>query len=239
MLLEIAHKSLSCKTEQDLLNLMEQFKGLILFEHSISGWAEIKNILQDEKVSSYNINGGYPSEYLDIYLSQGLHAKDIALLEFYKTFEIQNFVELNPLYQEIPDNPILDLCNDFGLIDGFVYGIRDRNFASATAFFFTGHQAENNQRSRAIIEYLVPHLSVALKRLCPIKIDGRIPALTQRELEVLKWLKEGKTTWETSSILNKSERVIKFHIDNILGKLNAMNKTHAVAIAMENNIISL
>jgi DNA-binding CsgD family transcriptional regulator len=238
-MLDIIQKSLFAKTVQDFLSLMEQFKKLVLFEHSISGYAVIRNILHDEKISSYSVNDGYPNEYLDIYLSQGLHTKDIALLKFYKTFEIQNFVELNPLYKEIPDNPLLDMCNDFGLIDGFVYGVCDRDLSSATAFFITGHEAENNERSRVVIQYLVPHLSLVLKRLFPVKKDRRIPSLTQRELEVLKWLKEGKTTWETSLILSKSERVIKFHIDNILKKLNAMNRTHAVAIALENHLIKL
>jgi DNA-binding CsgD family transcriptional regulator len=238
-MLEIVHASLFCRTEKDFLKLMEQFRELVFFEHSISGWSEINNVLQNEKISSYNINDGYPDEYLNIYLTQGLHLKDIALLEFYKTFELQNFVDLDPLYKEIPDNPVLDLCHDFGLNDGFVYGVCDRDCNSATAIFLTGHQAENNQRTRAIIKYLIPHLSVAIKRLIPSKTDGQIPPLTPKELEVLKWLKEGKSSWEVSMILNRSERVVEFHINNILKKLNAMNRTHAVAIALENHLIPI
>jgi len=239
-MLEIIHVSVFFKTEEAFLNLMEQLKKLIYFERSISVWADITNILQDEKVSTYSINGGYPDEYLDIYLTQGLHLKDVALLEFYKTFEIQNFMNLDPLYKDIPDNPVLDLCHDFGLNDGFVYGVCDSNLNSSTAIFLTGHQkAENNQRTRAIIKHLIPHLSVAIKRLIPSKTDGQIPPLTPRELEVLKWLKEGKSSWEVSKILNRSESVVEFHINNILKKLNAMNRTHAVAIALEKNLIHI
>jgi len=40
-------------------------------------------------------------------------------------------------------------------------------------------------------------------------------------------------------ILNRSERVINFHINNILKKLDAVNRTHAVAIALENNLLAI
>jgi DNA-binding CsgD family transcriptional regulator len=37
--------------------------------------------------------------------------------------------------------------------------------------------------------------------------------------------------------LNISERTVKFHIQNIERKLDAVNKAHAVAIAMEQDLI--
>ena len=61
--------------------------------------------------------------------------------------------------------------------------------------------------------------------------------LTQREQEILRWLKEGKSSWDIGKILNISERTVKFHVTNALVKLNAVNRTHAVAIAMEKNLI--
>lgn len=61
--------------------------------------------------------------------------------------------------------------------------------------------------------------------------------LTKRELEILKWLGDGKTTWETAKILNRSERVVKYHVGNIQQKLDAANRTHAVAIALRKGII--
>jgi len=239
IMLEIIQKCLSCTTENDFLSLIEALKRLIYFECSISGWVDIKSILQGDEAISHNINGGYPEEYLNVYFEQGLHLKDVVMQEFFKSFEIQNFKELDPLYGDIPDNPVLGLCQDFKLLDGFIYGFRDRDFLSATTFCFSGQKAENNLRSRIIIKHVTPHLSEALKRVVPTPKNKNAPSLTPTEFEVIRWMKEGKTTWEISLILHKSERVIKFHIDNILQKLNAMNRAHAVAIALENNLISL
>lgn len=51
--------------------------------------------------------------------------------------------------------------------------------------------------------------------------------LTQREIEVLRWTADGKTSWETSDIMNISERTVNFHIANTMSKLGVHNKTAA------------
>lgn len=53
--------------------------------------------------------------------------------------------------------------------------------------------------------------------------------LSEREKEVLGWLKQGKTSWAISVILNISERTVNYHVGNILRKLGVCNRTHAVA----------
>ncbi len=64
------------------------------------------------------------------------------------------------------------------------------------------------------------------------------PALTKREREVLEWMKEGKTNWEIGRILGISERTVRFHVGNILMKLQALSRAHAVALALEQGMIA-
>ena len=61
--------------------------------------------------------------------------------------------------------------------------------------------------------------------------------LTDREKEILTWLMEGKSSWDIGQILSISERTVKFHVNNICIKLNAVNRTHAVAKAILNKIL--
>lgn len=61
--------------------------------------------------------------------------------------------------------------------------------------------------------------------------------LSAREKEVVRWLKEGKSSWDISVILGISERTVRFHINNIMQKLDAVNRTHAVAIALEQGLV--
>ncbi|MBI5664683.1 MAG: response regulator [Nitrospirae bacterium] len=63
-------------------------------------------------------------------------------------------------------------------------------------------------------------------------------ALSLREKEVLNWLKKGKSSWEISSILNIGESTVNFHITNIMQKLNAVSRTQAVAVAIEQGLIN-
>ena len=51
--------------------------------------------------------------------------------------------------------------------------------------------------------------------------------LSNREIEVLRWTADGKTSNEISRILKISERTVNFHISNIVTKLNASNKISA------------
>ncbi len=60
---------------------------------------------------------------------------------------------------------------------------------------------------------------------------ARLP-LSKRQREVLQWAARGKTDWEIATILCLSERSVKFHLESARNKLNATNRTHAVAKAL-------
>ena len=61
--------------------------------------------------------------------------------------------------------------------------------------------------------------------------------LSHRENEVLYWTACGKTGEESALILGISKRGVRFHIYNIMHKLNCTNVTHAVAKAIYYNLI--
>jgi len=62
--------------------------------------------------------------------------------------------------------------------------------------------------------------------------------LTPREVEILSWIRQGKTNWEMAKIQEISERTVKFHVANILRKLEATSRSQAVANALELNLLS-
>lgn len=55
--------------------------------------------------------------------------------------------------------------------------------------------------------------------------------LSTRELEVMRWAAEGKTSYEIGIILGLTERTVNFHVAKAIFKLNASNKTHAAVKA--------
>jgi DNA-binding CsgD family transcriptional regulator len=65
------------------------------------------------------------------------------------------------------------------------------------------------------------------------------PILSDREKEVLNWLKQGKSSWEISVIFGISERTVNYHIYNIMEKLQTTNRAQAVAVATRLGLIDL
>lgn len=67
-------------------------------------------------------------------------------------------------------------------------------------------------------------------------VDGQV---SSRERECLQWAAQGKTSWEISQILGVAESTIIYHLRNATRKLNAANRLHAVAKALQASIIDL
>lgn len=62
---------------------------------------------------------------------------------------------------------------------------------------------------------------------------SRAPALTAAELEVLKWIRLGKTNREIGKLLNRSEFTIKTHVAHMLEKAGVGNRIQlCAAVAM-------
>ena len=61
--------------------------------------------------------------------------------------------------------------------------------------------------------------------------------LTKREAEVLGWTADGATSAQVSERLHISERTANFHINNMLLKLDAPNKTALAVKALRLGLI--
>jgi len=80
---------------------------------------------------------------------------------------------------------------------------------------------------------------VASKLLKHMGQQANSPAehLSQRETEVLELIARGQQNKEIAAQLFISERTVKFHVSAILRKLNAGNRTEAVALARQKGLI--
>jgi len=67
---------------------------------------------------------------------------------------------------------------------------------------------------------------------------GEPAALSDRELEVLALMAEGATNNEIAIRLHLSVRTITYHVEAIFVKLDARSRTHAVALALRQGILS-
>ncbi len=87
----------------------------------------------------------------------------------------------------------------------------------------------------AIADKLVEHFNKAAHP--PQR--NTVRSLTDRELEVLASLAQGRSNREIAKSLYICEATVKFHVHSILEKLHAGNRTEAVSIAAQRGIIDL
>jgi DNA-binding CsgD family transcriptional regulator len=77
----------------------------------------------------------------------------------------------------------------------------------------------------------------ALRVLVSENARPELPALTPRELEVLRWTMDGKVTSEISALLGIGDRTTVFHLQNAMLKLNCNSKHVAVVKALRLGLI--
>lgn len=82
------------------------------------------------------------------------------------------------------------------------------------------------------MRWLVNISHLALSRLFVSElVKESQPDLTSREVEVLKWTADGKSSSEIADLLCISENTVNFHIKNSVVKLRTANRTAAVVRA--------
>ncbi|WP_247360306.1 MULTISPECIES: LuxR family transcriptional regulator [unclassified Bradyrhizobium] len=62
-------------------------------------------------------------------------------------------------------------------------------------------------------------------------------ALSEREKDCLRWVEEGKSSWEIGVILRVSENTVNFHLKNAMRKLETNSRTHCLAKAIRPGLI--
>jgi NarL family two-component system response regulator LiaR len=87
------------------------------------------------------------------------------------------------------------------------------------------------------------HPTVALRLMDELNRESELPPteepLTEREMDVLKWIAQGFSNREIGDQLHLSERTVGKHTSNILGKLHLANRTQAALYALRSGIASL
>lgn len=237
-LMEIIAACSSCDSENEFRRIFPQLQTLISFDYATCTHADPRAFYAGDEKAATVFNHNYPLALLERYFEKKQYEVDVQLNAFYKTGELQNFNDAIERYNDgVPG--IVDLEHwEFRITDGWFYGVGSRYGDSLGIVNLCGERIENNERTRLIASVAIPHLCECYKKM--LKAPEISPFyLTPREIEVLHWLKEGKTTWEISKILNISERTAIFHINNIKTKLNAVNRTQAVAIAIGQGLIGL
>jgi DNA-binding NarL/FixJ family response regulator len=84
--------------------------------------------------------------------------------------------------------------------------------------------------------YVDPRLDRIL--LSP-RATSRVPQLSPREREIMHLMAEGNTAEQIGDRITVSVETVRTHVRNVIRKLQARNRVHAIAIALERGEIEL
>lgn len=85
------------------------------------------------------------------------------------------------------------------------------------------------ERCRHLLKLLSSHLKMALSWAIAGQEQRPVARLTARELEILRWMGEGKSNREISAILDISALTLKNHVTRLYRKLDVQSREEAVA----------
>lgn len=234
--LELIHRSLACSTREDLSALVGELGHLLD--------ADFCACMLSSRSPFHNtarllvVDGTFPAEWVKVYWERQFHLVDPIIAEHFSAFSLQFWSDT--YRKQPPPKSFSYLAEDFGLANGFTYGIRDLQTDGGSLFSFSGPRLKEHARNRVIQDLVLPHLHQTLCQLSAGGFQAQLaPDLSARELEVLKWIGAGKSSWEAGTILRIAERTVNFHLRNILKKLDAVNRPQAVAMALKLGLLEL
>jgi transcriptional regulator EpsA len=126
-----------------------------------------------------------------------------------------------------------------------VHGMLDADGEVSGFFIFGCSEAATGPSQSYLLQLVVPFLHAAWIRSQTHESNGpsrsapvKVRVLTGREREVLRWIYMGKSNSEIGAILEISPLTVKNHVQNILRKLNVVNRAQAVGKALDARIIT-
>lgn len=234
-ILDTVNRCLGAQTFDDVGDVVNSIKNRVGVDGAIVGCAKVVNENQLTDVTMDVIGSSSP-QWAEIYQKKNYAAIDPVVRFAFQSNDAYSWeTALSNADDMSTAADFMELAFDYGLNSGMSYAKlasrSDNNFIITS--FFSSVALDSWQQ--AYVSQVIAHVNELISR----PSFWNDVKLSPRESEILNWSKEGKSYWEIASILNISERTVKFHLTNIYRKLNVTNRTQAIARSIQLGLISL
>lgn len=227
---DLVSSIIEARSSDELLSETSAVAKKCGFEHVLIGaqWLDARGEL------CYDILSGYPSEWQARYAEQGYMGVDPTVS--YCQNNLRPLIWTVNHFKRAGCMEFFEEARDAGLSFGLSIPIHDATGAKAMvsltrdqAFDEDPREAERLGKIGAILGNIA-HFTY--RRLIMPKIQGALSKkLTPNEITALRWVANGKTSWETGCIMHIAEPTVVFHLNNAMKKLNVVNRPQAIAAA--------
>jgi transcriptional regulator EpsA len=112
-----------------------------------------------------------------------------------------------------------------------VHGVRDVHTGRDRLYITMHSDSAVHPGSSKTLQALMPCIDRVLRRISTLRTHQRDAAgtsLSEREREILDWVRKGKTNLEIGAILGISPFTVKNHLQRIFRKLDVLNRAQAI-----------
>lgn len=195
--------------------------------------------VRDRRLSSV-VWSRFPIEYLSEYREYGWDAIDPVVQNIHTARRPFRWADLYA--RALLSNKqrlFMEQCRELGVHSGVTFPFHCPGNAVDLISLSLRDRKQVDQDGIAVLYGMSAQYWLRLGELSdPPFSSSDAPPLTPRELECLRWCKEGKTNWEIGEIVSSSEKTVEFHLSNAARKLGACNRITAVVVGIRNGLIS-
>ncbi len=191
----------------------------------------------DQRFAQMVLAKRWPAEWFKLYTDRSYDRVDPVVRKCRRSVnpfewsEAPYDAELEPGAAEV-----MTRATDFRMSRGFIVPIHGLTGYEA-AVSLGGVHLDLNPRSKPALHLMAMYGFEHIRRLLEPAVSATA-LLTPREREVISWASQGKSAWEIGEILHITQRTAEEHLATAARKLGAVNRTHAVALAIRNKIIA-
>ena len=161
-LLEFIHRAISCNDEGAFRALFPKLQELLQFDFAtvVLGHLDEKNGI----VTALDVNISFSEEWFREYNSKEYIQKSAVIRENFTSYRLQYWTNVWKKLRQ-PEE-IIALCMDFDMRQGYTCGSKPVSPAkNGSMFCFSSSSMKHDKRSAAILEFITPHLHLALSNI--------------------------------------------------------------------------
>lgn len=238
----VIQQSYSIETHLDFFTwLQREVNALLPHDMLLACWGNFNEATAENNQLSYDVASNLSGISSQIVNNNSLEM-NACLLSLHKRWldnnrcwfvinQLDNLVSSDQLQVFFPSN--------FKQLKSLVvYGVTDVRSGNECLYVFFSKENVFNVPD-LVMGMIMPHVDNVLrkiKHLQPIDAEGvfsansNLPMLSVRELEVIHWIKSGKTNQEIGVILAISQNTVKSHVKRVFHKLNVTKRAQAIAM---------
>ena len=231
--LEMLYNLFNCESEEMWEKYLFFIAASFGFKKILFGLTENR----EEGLKSAFLKSNYPPDWRVTYENSNFHLIDPTVSHALTSrlplvWTSENFIgqKQKEFYED---------ASGLGLSSGITYPVHGANGEFGMLCFISDNMPEIRFDTLAALslvrDFVFESSAQFTKKRNTLLIDRK---LTIKELECLKWIMGGKSSWDISQILGCSEATINYHATNLRKKFNVRTRQQVVVKAIKEGIIT-